>query len=311
MNIVNTVDTLLPCKGSGVTIGNFDGVHKGHQELIRRTLDVCAQDALSCVLMTFTPHPREVLHPERGHSPLTTRDERMALLADLHVPNVLEIPFTHDLAALTPEEFIQRYLLPLEVRRLVVGHDFTLGRARAGTGQVLAELGAQHGFTVEQLAPVIVDDVIVSSTFLRELIAAGETARAARMLGRCHGFSGVVVHGDGRGESLGFPTANLRPSGVLLPAEGVYASRVLLDGKVRQAVTNVGRRPTFGGNSGVSIESYLLDITGNLYGQHISLEFSARLRGEERFASVEALKDQIARDVAAARRILAQGGGCS
>lgn len=313
MNIVHTVEELGPLAGTGVTIGNFDGVHKGHQVLIRRTLDVCRQKGHTCVVLTFWPHPRLVLFPERGHMPLTSREDRLELLAGLGVEHVLELPFTHELAAFTPEQFARACLLPLNIRRLEVGHDFTLGRGRSGHIDVLRDLGARLGFVVEQLPPVIVDGVVVSSTHLRELISAGDVDRAARLLGRCHGFSGEVVHGDGRGSGLGFPTANLLRPGVLLPAEGVYATRAKVDGRADgsadgpcwRAVTNVGRKPTFGGAE-LGVESFLLDDGEDLYGRRLRLEFVARLRGERRFDSADALKEQIGLDVDEARRILGE-----
>ncbi len=305
MQLVHSVDGLGSLTGAGVTIGNFDGVHKGHQALIRRTLDVCRQDDLACVLVTFWPHPRLVVSPHKPHAPLTSRERRLELLAGLGVEHVLELPFTQELAALTPEEFVRRYLLPMHLRRLVVGYDFSLGRGRSGHAEVLRSLGADWGFAVEQLPPVIVDDAVVSSTRLRDLISRGDVWQAARLLGRCYGFSGEVVHGEGRGGGLGFPTANLLPPETLLPAEGVYAARVRLDETWHQAVTNVGRKPTFGGRD-VTVESFLLDTSADLYGRRVRLEFVARLRGERRFASVEELTRRIGEDVAEARRILAR-----
>ncbi len=302
MQIVHSADGLGALTGAGVTIGNFDGVHKGHQALIRRTLDVCRQRDLACVLVTFWPHPRLVVSPHKAHAPLTSRERRLELLAGLGVEHV---PFTAELAALTPEEFVRRCLLPLHLRQLVVGYDFSLGRGRSGHADVLRNLGAAWGFEVEQLPPVIVDDAVVSSTRLRDLISRGDVWRAARLLGRCYGFSGEVVHGEGRGGGLGFPTANLLPPETLLPAEGVYAARVRLDETWHQAVTNVGRKPTFGGRD-VTVESFLLDTSANLYGRRVRLEFVLRLRGERRFASVEELTRQISEDVAAARNILSR-----
>lgn len=305
MQIVTSVDAFSSLAGAGVTIGNFDGVHKGHQALILRTLEVCRQQALECVVLTFWPHPRLLLTPERGHLPLTTRQERLELLAGLGVRRVLELPFTRELAALTPEDFVRRCLLPLKLRELVVGYDFSLGRDRSGHADVLRALGARWGFGVEQVPPVIVDDAVVSSTRLRDLIRRGDVWEAARLLGRFYGFSGPVVHGEGRGSGLGFPTANLQPPAALLPAEGVYAARLRVDGRDYQAVTNVGRKPTFGGRE-LCIESFLLDASENLYGQNVRLEFVTRLRGERRFASAQDLTRQIARDVEETRSVLAR-----
>ena len=164
MKIVHSVDALGTLEGSAVTIGNFDGVHLGHQALIRRTLEVAAQEGLTPVVMTFWPHPRQVLFPERGHMPITTREDRLALLESLGVSCVLELPFTHELAALEAGTFVQQILEPMRLRRLVVGYDFTLGRNRGGQVSVLRELGALTGFTVEQLEPVLASGTVVSST---------------------------------------------------------------------------------------------------------------------------------------------------
>ena len=305
MKIVHSVDALGTLAGSAVTIGNFDGVHLGHQALIRRTLEVAAQEGLTPVVMTFWPHPRQVLFPERGHMPLTTREDRLALLESLGVSCVLELPFTHELASLEAGTFVQSILAPMHLRRLVVGYDFTLGRNRGGQVSVLRELGALTGFSVEQLEPVLVSGTVVSSTSLRGLIGQGDVARAATLLGRFHGFTGEVVHGDGRGAGLGFPTANQRKPEVVLPVEGVYATRASFDGHTWPAVTCVGRKPTFGDNE-LGVETFLLEDGKNLYGQMMRLEFVARVRGEERFASVEALKQRIAQDVKDARDLLAQ-----
>lgn len=304
MKIVHSVSALGISEGSAVTIGNFDGVHLGHQALIRRTLEVAAKGGLTPVVMTFWPHPRQVLFPERGHMPLTSREDRFALLEALGVPTVLELPFTHELAALDAGTFVRDILEPMRLRRLVVGYDFSLGRNRGGQVPVLRELGALMGFSVEQLDPVVEDGTVVSSTSLRGLIGQGDVARAAHLLGRYHSFSGEVVHGDGRGAGLGFPTANQRKPEVVLPVEGVYATRASLDGNVWSAVTCVGRKPTFGENE-LGVETFLLEDGQDLYGRVMRLEFIARVRGEERFASVEALKQRIALDVKEARELLA------
>ena len=305
MKIVHSVDALGALDGTGVTIGNFDGVHLGHQALIRRMLEVSASEGLTPVVMTFWPHPRQVLFPERGHMPLTSREDRLALLEELGVPNVLELPFTRELAALEAATFVRDILSPMRLRRLIVGYDFSLGRNRGGQAPVLRELGALLGFSVEQLAPVVADGSVVSSTALRALIGQGDVARAACLLGRYHGFSGEVVHGDGRGAGIGFPTANQRKPDVVLPAEGVYATRAGVNGQVRPAVTLVGRKPTFGENA-LGVETFLLEGGTDIYGHAMRLEFVDRVRGEQRFSSVDELKQRIALDVKEARQILSQ-----
>ncbi|MBO4300915.1 MAG: bifunctional riboflavin kinase/FAD synthetase [Desulfovibrio sp.] len=303
MQIFHSINEHDFVQGSAITIGNFDGVHLGHQALIRRTLEVSRLEGLTPIVMTFWPHPRQVLSPHRGHCPLTTREERFTLMQSLGVTHVIELPFTPKLAAMEAATFVRDMLVPLRLRHLVVGYDFTLGHNRGGTARVLGELGALLGFAVEQLSAVPAGGMVVSSTTLRKLIAEGDVARAATLLGRWHGFTGEVLHGDGRGAGLGFPTANQRQPDVLLPAEGVYATRATVEGGVMPAVTSVGRKPTFGENA-LGVESFLLEGGRDLYGCPMRLEFVNRLRGERRFASVEELKRQIAVDVRDARRLL-------
>lgn len=304
MHAVASPEELPRFDACGITIGNFDGVHKGHQTLVRHTLDVCRQEGMDCVLVTFWPHPRMVVGGGKEHHPLSSRQQRLALLSELGVEYVLELPFDTEMAALEPENFIARYLMPCNMRRLLMGYDFCLGRGRSGHGQVLAGIGARLGFEVEQLDAVVVDGVIVSSSRLRQLIKEGDVAAAARLLGRNYGFSGFVVHGDGRGKGLGFPTANLEPPQTLLPARGVYATRLLVDGHWRPSVTNVGCKPTFAGQE-LTVESFVLEDVPDLYGRELELEFVARLRDEQKFPDAAALVAQIDNDIAQARAILA------
>ncbi|MDR1855887.1 MAG: bifunctional riboflavin kinase/FAD synthetase [Desulfovibrio sp.] len=303
MQVLSSVDE-FDSRPTGITIGNFDGVHKGHQALIARAMEVSRQEGLDFVLVTFWPHPRKVVHPEKPHAPLNGRRRRMELLEGLGVPRVLELSFTREFAGLTPHDFATAFLVPLQVRRLVVGHDFTLGRDRSGTVDVLRHVGRTSGFDVEQLAPVLVDGHPVSSTRLRRLIGLGDVEGAFGLLGRRFGVCGQVVHGDGRGKGLGFPTANLEASDCLLPASGVYATRFVARGVAADAVTNVGVRPTFGGE-GKTVESFLLDEAGrDLYGVDARVDFVARLRDERKFEDGAALKAQIADDVGRARPLL-------
>ncbi|MBD5417430.1 MAG: bifunctional riboflavin kinase/FAD synthetase [Desulfovibrio sp.] len=305
MQIADTPAAFAALPATGVTIGNFDGVHLGHQALVRRTLEVCGARGLDCVVVTFRPHPRTVLTPERPHAPLSTRAERFALLERLGVRHILELPFTRELAALSPEDFVRGYLLPLQPRELVVGHDFTLGRGRSGHPELLQQLGRDMGFGVEQVSAVLAGGAPVSSTRLRECLAGGDVALARHLLGRPYAVSGAVAHGEGRGRGLGFPTANLDGAATLLPANGVYATRARLGGRSFDAVTNIGMKPTFGGDR-LTVESFLLDAEGDFYGEDLALEFAARLRGEQRFPDAAALGRQISADVALARRLLAE-----
>lgn len=292
-------------QGVCVTIGNFDGVHMGHRALIRRTCQKALHYSLPCTVLTFWPHPLRVLAGKHAPPLLSSRAQRTRLLEQLGVQICLELPFDRTLAALKPEEFVQQVLVPLQTRYLVVGYDFSLGKGRAGTAEVLEQLGQHYGFEVEQLAPVILQDAVVSSTRIRDLIRQGEVWEARTLLGRFHSISGTVLHGHGRGEGLGFPTANLSPGDVLLPRPGVYATWVSVQGVPHAAVTNVGYNPTFDGDK-ITVESFLLDTKVDLYEQEIKVSFVLHLRDEIRFPDVASLCARIAQDVALARQVLDQ-----
>lgn len=285
--------------GSCVTIGNFDGVHLGHQALIKKARDIAADKNLNFALMTFWPHPRLIVPGHAGHLYLTGQEERLRLLKALGVPKVLEIPFTADLAAMSARDFIKEFLLPLNPRSLVIGHDFTLGHNREGNVQSLNSLGKEYGFEIEQLPPLLHDGLPVSSTRLRKLIEEGDVTAAALLLGRPYALEGTVIHGFGRGATLGFPTANMEVGKRLLPGMGVYAAIAQIDGKTCPAVVSIGRNPTFNGGE-ISVESFLLDCTENLYGKNLRLEFIQRLRGQCKFPNAEALVARIQLDVLAA-----------
>lgn len=289
------------CKKCAVTIGNFDGVHRGHQLLVSTTLDFCARRSLDSVAVTFTPHPR-AFFSGRHMPPLANQQTRRRLLGAMGVEYLMELGFTKDIAALTPEEFYKAYLAPLKMELLVVGYDFCLGKGRSGDFASLSALGEQYGFAVHQVPPLLFEGAPISSTRIRRCIEEGDLVLARRMLGRPHTLHGKVIHGDGRGTGLGFPTANLEPAEELLPPDGVYATRVLHKDTVYAAVTNVGFKPTFDGTSR-TIESFLLDCDINLYHEQVQVQFLQRLRGEQRFATPAELIAQIGRDVAEGRRI--------
>ena len=292
-----------PARGCCVTIGNFDGVHKGHQTLISHARDFARKVGMPCVVVTFWPHPRLVLG--REHVPVMTRAARLEAIQALRPDYIWEIPFNRLVAALSPEEFLKRYLTPLSMRRLVVGSDFSLGKGRAGQPAVLQGLGRAYGYTMEQLAPVMEKGSVVSSSRIRHFVEQGGVDVAARMLGRLHFCDGDIVRGDGRGAGLGFPTANMDLPETLLPPRGVYASRLSVDGACYEAVTNLGSNPTFGGRK-VSVESFALDAPGDmdLYGRRARVHFVKQLRRETRFSGPEELAAQIARDVEQARGIV-------
>ncbi|MBQ7618069.1 MAG: bifunctional riboflavin kinase/FAD synthetase [Desulfovibrio sp.] len=289
-------------QGSVLTIGNFDGVHLGHQSLISRILEESQKQKQKSVVVTFWPHPREVVSPEKVHRPLTTRSERLRLLAALGVDFVMELAFTRELANLTPRDFVKDYLLPLNLRHLVTGYDFSLGRGRSGHTEELRELGYEFGFTVEQMPALKQDGDILSSTELRKLIAKGEVERASKFLGRPYALTGKVIAGFGRGKILGFPTANIAPPDLLLPKMGVYAALAKILGKTYPALVNLGHNPTFG-HLPLSLEAFLLEGGSDFYGEELTLNFLTYLRPEERFANALELQKQITADCAQAKKL--------
>lgn len=286
---------------TGVTIGNFDGVHRGHQLLVQTTLDICARRGLDSVAITFWPHPRALFSGQKM-LPLADLHKRRAMLGTLGVGYLLELNFTREIATLTPDEFVQAYLLPLHMDSLVIGYDFCLGKGRSGDCAALRKLGEKYGFSVTQVPPLMLGEAPISSTRLRKAIEEGEMGLAEAMLGHPYTIDGTVVHGFGRGTGLGFPTANQLPPPMLLPPDGVYATRVLHKGMAHAAVSNIGFSPTFG-NTKRSIESFILEGDVNLYGEIIELEILERLRPEKKFDNVDALIAQIALDVEQAKAI--------
>jgi riboflavin kinase/FMN adenylyltransferase len=288
-----------------LTLGNFDGVHLGHQAIVRRAVAEARALDGQVVVLTFHPHPVAVLAPDRAPAMIQSLHDRLAHLRDLGADVTVVQRFTPRFAATEPEAFVRGFLQRhLELRHVVVGYNLNFGRNRAGTAATLRTLGARAGFAVDDVGPVTAGEVKVSSSGVRKLVAAGDVAGAAALLGRPFSLRGRVVRGEQRGRTLGFPTANLqRPAGLLLPADGVYAVRARLDGMSHDAVLNVGVRPTFG-ELRRTVEAFLLDFDGNLYGRWLTLDVVERLRGEQRFAGPEALRQAIVADVARARDVL-------
>ncbi len=295
-----------PLRRVVLTLGNFDGMHLGHQAIVRRALEEAHAAGGQVVVLTFHPHPIAVVAPDKAPPLLQSLRDRLSRLRELDVDVAVVQRFTPSFASLDPEAFVRDFLAAhLELLHVVVGYNVTFGRGRAGTLETLQALGARHGFAVDAVGPVTVGEAQVSSTALRQLIAAGDVRGAGALLGRPFTLRGRVILGEQRGRTLGFPTANLhRRRGLLLPADGVYAVHVLLDGRTLPAVLNVGVRPTFG-TLRRTVEVYLLDFEGDLYGRWLTLELVERLRGERRFAGPEALRQAIAADVARTREVLA------
>jgi riboflavin kinase / FMN adenylyltransferase len=288
-----------PDRPSAVTIGVFDGVHLGHRSILQRVVS----DEVLPVVLTFDPHPAEVLSPGAHPRLITTVSERIEILAGLGVEmvGVLDLSL---IRMLSPAEFVSRILVEkLNVARLVVGNDFHFGRDRAGDVPFLIDSGAGHGFEVD-VVDLLTDDGVVSSSRIRGLIEMGSVAEAGRLLGSTFALSNAVIAGDRRGRTLGFPTANLDiPARKVVPGNGIYAAEVIVDGVEHQAAVNVGTRPTFG-ESGRVIEAHLLDFDADIYGRTMQIRFVERLRSEVAFDTVEGLVAQIEEDVVQTRRIL-------
>jgi len=297
--------------GTAVTIGAYDGVHLGHRALLSRLTSQAAALGVASAVVTFDRHPATVVRPESAPLLLTDLEQKLELLADCGIDLTLLVPFDRGRADETAEEFVTEVLVDaLAARLVVVGEDFHFGHGRKGNVALLAELGARHGFDTEGV-PLDADaGSPVSSTRIRALVAAGDVAAAAALLGREHEIRGQVVHGDGRGATeLGYPTANVAvPDGIALPAVGIYAGHYQRpDGSRHAAAVSVGRRPTFYEAANPLVEAYLLDFDGDLYGEEARVAFTTRLRDEQRFGSVGELVAQMDRDVLAARAALAGG----
>ncbi len=297
----------LHLSGAWVTVGTFDGIHRGHQALLAQMAAGAHTAGLPAVVVTFFPHPAVVLRGLETPYYLTSPDERAELIGQAGIDQVVTLEFTSALAALSAREFMQMLVGHLGLRQLWAGYDFALGRNREGNLPALQALGLELGYSVHIVDPVAQGDRPVSSSAVRALLAEGQVRAAAELLGRRYSVDGPVVHGDARGRTIGFPTANIQvwPEKIL-PANGVYACWAMLDGHPLPAVTNIGVRPTFGTLPPLPrVEAYLIDFHLDLYQKQLGLQFVERLRPEQRFESVEALVAQIQADVVHATEILA------
>ncbi|HIA05002.1 MAG TPA: bifunctional riboflavin kinase/FAD synthetase [Myxococcales bacterium] len=288
-----------------VTLGNFDGVHLGHRHLIKRLIALAKERNGVSVLLTFRPHPVKILHPEKAPSLIGGYDDKLAILEELGIDWVLEIPFDRDFSEWEAGRFIDELLVDtVGVKYFLAGPDCHFGKGRAGDADMLSEYGTRSDFEVESVPPIEAEGDIVSSSRIRRLVSdLGDVETAARLLGRPMRIRGDVVKGEQRGRLLGFPTANLRLETELVPKTGVYAATAHRHGQRYKSVVNVGHRPTFG-KSSLSIEAFLLDFDDNLYGESLALDLIARLRDEQRFDGIDALKAQINLDIEKGRALL-------
>ena len=293
---------------SWLSIGTFDGVHRGHQEIIRQLTHGAHQNHKPAVVVTFYPHPAKVLGKREGRYYLSTPEERAEDLGNLGVDIVISHPFNHEIAQLSAEEFIQRLKNKLNFSELIVGYDFALGRNREGNVKRLEELSARYKYSLKVVPALKIDGEIVSSSLLRKILAAGDIEKVNKLLGKPFRLRGKIITGDGRGRSLGIPTANLEILAErVVPLEGVYVCRAELHNHKIGAVVNVGVRPTFEENPvAPRVEAHLLDFDDDVYGEVITLEFLHRIREERKFPSKDELIKQIQQDIILSRQYLLQ-----
>ncbi len=290
-----------------MTIGNFDGVHLGHQDLLRRVMEDARSRGGSAVVLTFEPHPLKILAPGFAPRLILARKDKLALLRRVGIDFVVIQRFTSSFCALSPHDFVSRYLVRLGVERLWVGGDFRFGKDRAGTVRELMTWGPAAGIEIEVVPAVADSDRAISSSRIRALLAEGRVDIARRQLGRCHFIEGSVVKGHQRGRELGFPTANVRGRTEVVPGNGIYATLVQVGGRRMHSVTSIGVNPTFGSGPR-TIETHILDFKEDLYGRRLQVFFVERLREERNFPSVEGLVGQIEEDIVHARRVLSRNG---
>ena len=305
MQLIRNLDELPErfCHGA-VSIGNFDGVHRGHARLVGRLVEVARQMQAPAVVFTFDPHPVQVLHPETAPTPLGWTERNAELLHDMNVDAVIAYPTDRTFLQLKARSFFEEIVRGrLKARAMVEGRNFFFGHDRVGTVDLLRQFCTQSGLRLEVVEPVVIGDAVVSSSRIRSLVCSGRVAEARSLLGRPHRIRGVVARGAGRGATLGHPTANLERLDTLLPAEGIYAARVEIDGDSYPTAVSIGPNPTFGEGS-FKVEAYLIGYDGLLYDRTMELDFVDRLRDIKRFDSPDALVAQMQRDVAAVRGVV-------
>ena len=304
MKVVEELQNFTPERETALTVGVFDGVHLGHQHLLRKLVEQASREGLIPGVITFDRHPEEVLSPEKKLIYLTDLEQRKELIRASGIQLIVILSFTPELSQLTAREFIQLLRKYLKLRLLVIGPDFALGRNREGNVETLKTLGKELGFRVLPVLPFEVGGEVVRSTLIRQALLRGELKRVAKLLGRNFTLRGKVVPGADRGKELGFPTANIWPNSLkVLPPDGVYATRVQVGQRTFPSVTNIGVRPTFGSGERW-IEVHIPGFRGDLYGKRLNLEFVKRLRDELRFASPEELKQQITQDIRKAQNTI-------
>jgi riboflavin kinase/FMN adenylyltransferase len=304
MKLIKDTKKAAKLQGSILTLGNFDGLHLGHQKILNKITSRARARALPSVVYTFDPHPQKVLTPEKSPLLITTTKDKASLIEDMRVDVLIMARFTKDFASTHPKTFVKDILIEkLGVKEIWVGHDYFFGKGKQGSVGYLKELGDKLGFFVGIIDAHKKDGDIVSSSRIRALIKEGQVGKAGRLLGRSYSISGRVIKGRDVGSTLGFPTANLSTKAELIPGGGVYAGYVTVDDKTLPTVINIGTAPTFKRGKTI-VECHILDFKGSIYGKNIRVFFKRRLRGERLFKDIESLTEQISKDVLRARAIL-------
>ncbi|MBS1796835.1 MAG: bifunctional riboflavin kinase/FAD synthetase [Acidobacteria bacterium] len=297
MKIFHGTDNADIARGTVLTLGVFDGLHLGHQRIMKTVVESAAVNEAVPTVITFDPHPRAVLHPDNAPPLLQTLDQRLANFEYLGIEQAIVIRFDREFASIDAETFLRDIIHErLQAREVYLGKGFAFGRNRSGNIALLKEMSRRLGFFADEVGEVRLRGRRISSSAIRHLLAEGRVNLARRMLGRPYGVEGQIVHGLERGRTIGFPTANLHPQNRVIPKFGVYATAALIDGKWRRSITNVGIRPTFDDGQTPSIETFVFDFDGDLYGDVLRVRFLHRLRDERKFNGIDELRAQISRD---------------
>ena len=301
MKIFHGTENANILKPTVLTLGVFDGLHLGHQRIMQTVVERARDVRAVATAITFDPHPRAVLHPESAPPLLQTLDQRLANFEILGIQQAIVVPFDHEFADTPAEEFLSDIVRDrLHAREVYLGRGFAFGRGRTGNIDLLRKMSAQLGFFADEVDEVQLRGQRISSSAIRKHLAAGRVNLVRRMLGRPYGVEGVIIRGNRRGHTIGFPTANLKPHNRVVPKYGVYATATLIDGTWRRSITNIGVRPTFETEAEPSIESYIFDFEGDLYGDVLRVRFLHRIRDERKFSGIDELKAQIQLDSARA-----------
>ena len=302
MKIFHGTENANIARPTVLTLGVFDGLHIGHQRIMETVVVQAKAAGAVPTAITFDPHPRAVLHPESAPPLLQTLDQRLANFEVLGIEQAIVIPFTVEFSQQPAEDFLSHIIRDrLHAKEVYLGKGFAFGKGRGGNIELLRQKSAELGFVADEVDEIKLRGIRVSSSAIRRLLGEGSVNLARRMLGRPYGVEGVIIRGDRRGHTIGFPTANLKPHNRVLPRFGVYATATLIDGKWRKSITNIGVRPTFESDADPSIETYVFDFDGDLYGDVLRVRFLHRIRDEKKFNGIDELKAQIERDSARAR----------